>query len=213
MVEALQHSIRALKEEQESVMLIVNSLKDDIHAYEDKTLQHKEVISQQVSESERRSLRQYEGLMQRVNRLEANSKMTNKSIENNNRVIEDIGASIQTVSRKARDLDDQIHHLREIKLDAQEFQVLKKHVKEDTNYALVAFEKMNSRVNEIQRYIHSYQPLNEFETVMKSLDFIFCRKEERQRLAEYFESSKDILLEAIQESRDVVPDLIKSNSM
>jgi hypothetical protein len=58
-----------------------------------------------------------------------------------------------------------------------------------------------------------YQPIKEFERVMKALDFTFCRKEERLRLSKYFEFSKDILLEAIQESRDIVPELVKSKSM
>jgi hypothetical protein len=90
--------------------------------------------------------------MQRVNRLEASSKIISNSMENNYRVVEDIGASIQVISRRTKDLDEQILHLGEVKLDAQEFQVLKKHVKDDTNYALLAFEKMNSRVNDIQKY-------------------------------------------------------------
>lgn len=172
MVENVSAMVTNLREENDSLTKYVHTLKDDINNHEGKMLQQKQDINNKINESERRMLRNNEMLIKRVNVLETNSKITVGSLENNKRAIESAGASIATVASRNKELDEQVMNMVHSKLDVDQFEVLRKHVKQDTNYALVAFEKMNTKMKDTHNYINLYNPLKDFEAIMKSLDYV-----------------------------------------
>ena len=195
--ENVSNQIKNQRGETDALFLHFQTVEQGIADYNQKVLNNKTEILEKVNESEDRSLKKFDHLTKRLNKLDQESKDSENLLKQNSKSIEEMNATILAISKQAHSLDKNISNLTSSKLDYSEFTILRDHLKQDANFALIHFEKLKKKIEETDKYLNLYRPLQVFDDVIKAFDFILCHPEERKRLTEYFEPTKKVLIEKI----------------
>lgn len=131
-----------MREEFESLNMLMSSVKVDMGGYEDRAMKLKDVCIVKITENQDNLLKKLEGYNYRINSLEGQQVTTSQINKLNREAIESINGHIQHLNKQNIELNSKVFELEYSKVQRIDYERDIKMVKEDLNYAKIGYEGM-----------------------------------------------------------------------
>ena len=158
-----------MKEEVESVNVNLMSMKDDMINYEDRAMKLRDTCMVKINSNQEHLLNRLTNFISRVNNLEGHQSTAHQLLSLNKDSIEKINAHIQGLMRQHKEIDSKIFDMSMSKVEIDDFEEQKRQFREDVNFSMIGYESMKTKLDQTERYMYLYKPLQELDKVISAL--------------------------------------------
>jgi NhaP-type Na+/H+ and K+/H+ antiporter len=114
-------------------------------------------------------------------------------LASNKKTIENLHSNVELLLLKQTQNDSNADELFKNKLSVGEFTRFKEYFTDDLSRAKQGIMQMTKRISSAEFYMYGKKPVDDFKEMTTFFDNVLTRKNERRRLADYVQESKEKL--------------------